>query len=726
MALPFYYNPATNELELTADPSPLRESLGTRFGLNEISTRAKTLSPTKSHTAESVMPSQFDEISLEEMEDIKKQAGVGEQVKKDPYPWEKPQPPWWEDVHEPAPWDAKDGGRIDMKPGGIVEPGVTHYGDKKYRHGTLEKPHLVTRGPNAGKLKVATSEGTKWFKDETEFKDWKKTTTSSELDIKLNKFSELITKSNNQLKMVYFEELAQQAGFKKRPNFVQYLQPFKDNLPKLDDPIDKVNKALKHVLADTDRPAIEFANIYKQISKLTGLPGESNMGRYLNQSPLYLKYRNAFNYINVPLSKLKVLQKGKSLTFTDVIKMYERVPEGSKYKFRGYGSAAEKIMQIAKRHVDQGGNKIKFTKPFTKANDIFTAEFKYKGGTYTMDSLAEKGRFEKNFETFYNLFDERQKRLNKNVPHPVTGKEVPYGELMSEAYTKATGKQYTKFDVEVIDHKKGVRVEPYEDIRFLDQRTNQAAGNIMKQAEMAKWNLNPNEAHFYTPKNTKILLDKTGYLHDKSPDKLMADGLKLAKDILVPSDRYPEGRKLRTPITIGKEYLKLLSYEEKVKVAKANNCPLPIKGKAEGGRIGFGAGSGSMLACIDAKFEKDPKGFFRATTGIVSKGLDKLWKYTSPFFLPAVQIGTGRLEAFKDPTEPQMWWDIMLASDAVKRWGLDKVQLSQLKNASWLKKADIIGKLLLKFPGDKILTQAAKVARPLIVATEAISAAKGK
>ena len=131
MALPFYYNPATNELELTADPSPLRESLGTRFGLNEISTRAKTLSPTKSHTAESVMPSQFDEISLEEMEDIKKQAGVGEQVKKDPYPWEKPQPPWWEDVHEPAPWDAKDGGRIDMKPGGIVEPGVTHYGVKK-------------------------------------------------------------------------------------------------------------------------------------------------------------------------------------------------------------------------------------------------------------------------------------------------------------------------------------------------------------------------------------------------------------------------------------------------------------------------------------------------------------------------------------------------------------------------------------------------------------------
>jgi len=171
-----------------------------------------------------------------------------------------------------------------------------------------------------------------------------------------------------------------------------------------------------------------------------------------------------------------------------------------------------------------------------------------------------------------------------------------------------------------------------------------------------------------------------------------------------------------------KEFKNKLSSNEIEKIGEVVGCG---RKKAEGGRIGFGAGSGSMLACIDAKWEKDPKGFFRATTGIVSKGMDKLWKYASPFFLPAVQIGTGRLEAFKDPTDPQMWWDIMLASDAVKRWGLDKVQLSQLKNASWLKKADIIGKLLLKFPGDKILTKAAKVARPLIVATETLQGYKG-
>jgi len=175
-----------------------------------------------------------------------------------------------------------------------------------------------------------------------------------------------------------------------------------------------------------------------------------------------------------------------------------------------------------------------------------------------------------------------------------------------------------------------------------------------------------------------------------------------------------------------KVLLKNLPKIELDKIATAVGCKTktPVK-KSEGGRIGFGVGSGSMLACIDAKWEKNPKGFFSKLTGVSSAGLDKLWKYAAPYWFPAVIVATGRLEAFKDPTKPEMWWDIMLASDAVKRWGLDKVQLSQLKNASWLKRADIIGKLLLKFPGDKILTQAAKVARPLIIATETLSAVKG-
>ena len=59
-------------------------TMGERFGLNEISTRAKPLSPTNSHTASpllSPLPADFDEISIEEMEDLKKQVKFGQQVK---------------------------------------------------------------------------------------------------------------------------------------------------------------------------------------------------------------------------------------------------------------------------------------------------------------------------------------------------------------------------------------------------------------------------------------------------------------------------------------------------------------------------------------------------------------------------------------------------------------------------------------------------------------------
>ena len=157
----------------------------------------------------------------------------------------------------------------------------------------------------------------------------------------------------------------------------------------------------------------------------------------------------------------------------------------------------------------------------------------------------------------------------------------------------------------------------------------------------------------------------------------------------------------------GKKIIESLSHSEINRIGIAVGCK-PRGKKAEGGRIGFADGSVStMVRCIDAKWEKNPQGFLRATANIVSKGLDKIFTTVAPLFLPAVQVGLGRLEAFKEPTKPDMYWSMILASDAVRRLGLSEVALSQLKNASWLKKADIIGKLILKFPGDKILRFAA-------------------
>ena len=106
-------------------------TLGERFGLNEISTARNTLSPIKSHTAESLLPSQFDEIYLEEMEDIKKQVKFGEQV--------------------------KDGGRIDMKPGGIVEPGVENYA--KFASGDVPHNKVEFTSSQIKKIKELRNKG---------------------------------------------------------------------------------------------------------------------------------------------------------------------------------------------------------------------------------------------------------------------------------------------------------------------------------------------------------------------------------------------------------------------------------------------------------------------------------------------------------------------------------------------------------------------------------------
>jgi len=99
-------------------------TLGERFGLNEISTARNTLSPTKSY------------------------------AQKPPYNWE--QGNWWdpndqsvggtqilEDFDHTTATMHKDGGRIDMKPGGLVEPGVTHYATdhKKIEKGIYQRPN---------------------------------------------------------------------------------------------------------------------------------------------------------------------------------------------------------------------------------------------------------------------------------------------------------------------------------------------------------------------------------------------------------------------------------------------------------------------------------------------------------------------------------------------------------------------------------------------------------
>jgi len=114
-------------------------TLGQRFGLNEISTARKTLSPTKSYTAglsesfPGTYTSYNDAVS-----------GGFQGTREE----------WLQQQSIPIterPLTGAAGGRVDMKPGGIVEPGVENYATKKSTHKSAGEGYTSGKGYVPGK-----------------------------------------------------------------------------------------------------------------------------------------------------------------------------------------------------------------------------------------------------------------------------------------------------------------------------------------------------------------------------------------------------------------------------------------------------------------------------------------------------------------------------------------------------------------------------------------------
>jgi len=243
MGIPFYYNPATNELELTSDPSPLRDSLGKRFGLNEISTARNTLSPTKSY------------------------------AQKPPYNWE--QGNWWdpndqsvggtqilEDFDHTTATMHKDGGRIDMKPGGLVEPGVTHYG--------------VKRGKTEALL----------IRDKA-FKALKKVIDSGEL-LEFDKLAKSIKVPVTTLRRVYDESFAGQGVVKRSGDATTVITEIIESGVTDSDQIKKIAKE-KYKINLGDRNISKLVNIATDVSVENYLDDFKKMASDSNYEPKHIK-----------------------------------------------------------------------------------------------------------------------------------------------------------------------------------------------------------------------------------------------------------------------------------------------------------------------------------------------------------------------------------------------------------------------------------------------------
>ena len=369
---------------------------------------------------------------------------------------------------------------------------------------------------------------------------------------RVKKLIELIKKYNKGFKTTTFPKLVVEAGFPATTGFnrpVTFYNRYPD-APRLNSRQTQVNKAVDFLLDEKklNQPAIKFKNFKEQIAKLTGLPTggrsitqSSNLTYYLQKSPRYKEFEKPLNYINVPASRLKTIQRGKNFTFADVIDMYStKAPETISRGFTAYEQPSSKIFDFAKRHVNLGGKKIKF---------LNENEFLYKGKKYDRDFLSVYGRKDKNFKEFFKAFDQRRNLFSSEVKHPVTGEKVKFKDVLEESYG-------TKNPLD-IDHIKGIKNEPFTNLRVIPTRINQAAGNIKQKAAEAQAGLLTKTADDYTPDKVDQMLKKIGYGFTKGTKKLKEDELKLAEKIL------KEGRELRTPITIAKEVVD--NFAQKVK-----------------------------------------------------------------------------------------------------------------------------------------------------------------
>jgi len=388
---------------------------------------------------------------------------------------------------------------------------------------------------------------------------------------RVKKLIELIKKYNKGFKTTTFPKLVVEAGFPATTGFnrpVTFYNRYPD-APRLNSRQTQVNKAVDFLLNEKklNQPAIKFKNFKEQIAKLTGLPTggrsitqSSNLTYYLQKSPRYKEFEKPLNYINVPASRLKTIQRGKNFTFADVIDMYStKAPETISRGFTAYEQPSSKIFDFAKRHVNLGGKKIKF---------LNENEFLYKGKKYDRDFLSVYGRKDKNFKEFFKAFDQRRNLFSSEVKHPVTGEKVKFKDVLEESYG-------TKNPLD-IDHIKGIKNEPFTNLRVIPTRINQAAGNIKQKAAEAQAGLLTKTADDYTPDKVDQMLKKIGYGFTKGIKKLKEDELKLAEKVLKGE------RELRTPITIAKEAVN--NFVQKVK-SVPGGCRAVVT-RALGGPIG--------------------------------------------------------------------------------------------------------------------------------------------
>ena len=438
----------------------------------------------------------------------------------------------WQSIPQSErPLTGAEGGRVGMKPGGIVEPGVTRYGDYEItKKKNIGKWQEIKRGPNTGKFSQRIMKDGKVFlkivdkkpplkdvysvtvgssdvvprtkrtitgsKDyvEKEFKKYKQSVKEFH-QYDYDKLQKLVTEANAGDKFVTSEDIRKKyfKGAEEGAERVRMYTPAAAKIfQTLDSREEKVERVLKDLLI-SDEP-MKVGDLRKVITQKTGVAAGNTLKTILDNSPTFKTIAKEVKFLS-GISGTQI----KDMSLMDQLDYAYEAAEG-RPRFTGVGgksriamSPTYKVMDFARRSwnqhqgkgavqfLDAKGDPIKWA--FGKNIKYKNAAFKYKGKIYDLKTLNQPGFLKANFPEVYKNQTQINKLLLTEVDNPfpdIKGEKIEFKKLMKKIQVDGYGWKHGAASMDILHGKKGVALEPFTNLSFGTKDVNMALNHLEK------------------------------------------------------------------------------------------------------------------------------------------------------------------------------------------------------------------------------------------------------
>ena len=322
-------------------------------------------------------------------------------------------------------------------------------------------------------------------------------------------------------KFVKFKDLAKEVGI--HPSTKSNLNKHFGREDWLASPTEIVQKSFDDIVSDPNAVMSSLKNLNKQISKNTNVNVHTVSTALNSHAP----YKELSPIIKSSTNKFAQTKSGSNVSD---ITLGEAIDNAAASGLKtdaltrtGYTSPSQRIMGYVNRAVNQGSETVEWLIPPTikgKTVNYTNAIFKYYGKdgakNYDMSILKDKINIDPNFNTIVGMMKQQKNLSRRMVDHPVKGRST-YSELMRDAGISKRNQAPLQ-----IDHKDLIN-NPFENLRLLDARTNQAHGALKSMATK-----DPSLKNILDPAIKKI-----GYNYNKTPEQLIEDQVALAHKILL-------------------------------------------------------------------------------------------------------------------------------------------------------------------------------------------------